>query len=217
MPLVRKETHYFEYDSNFDRKNRPVDDYSGFHRTLLFLRKISGEATPSYMFYPNCLERIRRYNPQAKIIALLRNPVVRAHSHWALSRKEGFIGAGETFRHTLEAELCAKQRQPIDRVRSNIARGRYKPQIDRILQNFPEVLFVKSEDFYNRQAGSFAKICEFLGVPPIPTLGIHAHSVKRPEPLSRTDWEFALELFVGDIRQVEQSLGWNCSDWLRIP
>ena len=45
---------------------------------------IVGEATPGYMFWrhqpPICSERIREVVPDARLIAILRNPIDRAHS-----------------------------------------------------------------------------------------------------------------------------------------
>lgn len=43
--------------------------------------KISGEWTPSYIFYPHTLQAICAINPSCKIIVILRNPVDRTISH----------------------------------------------------------------------------------------------------------------------------------------
>jgi hypothetical protein len=45
---------------------------------------IRGEATPIYMYWPNAMERICRYNAAAKLILCLRHPAYRAHSHWRM-------------------------------------------------------------------------------------------------------------------------------------
>lgn len=39
-----------------------------------------GEASPSYLYYPQAAERIYKFNPDTKIIAVLRDPVERAYS-----------------------------------------------------------------------------------------------------------------------------------------
>ena len=41
-----------------------------------------GEASPSYLYNSRAPERIRHYVPQAKLIAILRNPVDRAYSRF---------------------------------------------------------------------------------------------------------------------------------------
>ncbi len=49
--------------------------------------KILLDATPEYLYYPSVPERIYKYNPDAKIIILLRNPVMRAYSHYNMFKQ----------------------------------------------------------------------------------------------------------------------------------
>lgn len=44
--------------------------------------KLTGEATPDYFFYHACPEKVYKYNPNAKIIIILRDPVERAFSQY---------------------------------------------------------------------------------------------------------------------------------------
>ena len=44
--------------------------------------KAIGEASPAYLVEPKAPERIQRYIPKTKMIAMLRNPAERAHSHF---------------------------------------------------------------------------------------------------------------------------------------
>jgi hypothetical protein len=43
---------------------------------------LTGEASPSYLFHPLAPERAFRTVPRARLIALLRDPVARAYSHF---------------------------------------------------------------------------------------------------------------------------------------
>src|ERR1044071_7027899 len=43
---------------------------------------IGGEASPSYMFHPLAPQRVAELVPDARLIALVRNPVDRALSHY---------------------------------------------------------------------------------------------------------------------------------------
>ena len=47
-------------------------------------QQIIGEASVSYLFYPNVANRIFDYNPRSKIIIILRDPVERAFSHYSM-------------------------------------------------------------------------------------------------------------------------------------
>ena len=53
---------------------------------------VVGEASPSYLFHPLVPERVARMLPNARLIALLRNPIDRAFSHYqhevALGREQ---------------------------------------------------------------------------------------------------------------------------------
>ena len=45
---------------------------------------VRGKATPQYMCIPGTAARIARVNPQVRLVALLRDPVERARSHWQM-------------------------------------------------------------------------------------------------------------------------------------
>jgi hypothetical protein len=49
-----------------------------------------GEASPSYLYHPKAPERIHHYIPNAKLIAVLRNPVDRAYSNFLHHIRERF-------------------------------------------------------------------------------------------------------------------------------
>jgi hypothetical protein len=40
--------------------------------------------TPSYMFWPHAMERMRAYRADVRLIASLRDPIERTFSHWAM-------------------------------------------------------------------------------------------------------------------------------------
>ena len=74
-------------------KVNPISDIGKYHNLFLKKKKsqLFGEASVSYLFYPKVSERIFSYNPNAKIIIVLRNPVERAVSHYQMDKRLGFI------------------------------------------------------------------------------------------------------------------------------
>jgi hypothetical protein len=64
--------------------------------------KAIGEASPMYLYVPEAAERIKRYVPEARLIAVLRNPVERAYSAYLDRIREGWEPLG--FSEALEAE-----------------------------------------------------------------------------------------------------------------
>ena len=66
-----------------------------------------GEASPTYLFYSRSADRMGRVIPDAKLICVLRDPVERAYSHWALARRSGFEPLAD-----FEAGVAADGRVP---------------------------------------------------------------------------------------------------------
>lgn len=48
--------------------------------------KVIGEASPMYLYSPQAPAQIKHYLPDVKLIAILRNPIDRAYSHFLLHR-----------------------------------------------------------------------------------------------------------------------------------
>lgn len=50
-----------------------------------------GEVCPTYLFYPFAAENIKRYNPDAKIICILRNPADRLYSNYNFNEENNSL------------------------------------------------------------------------------------------------------------------------------
>jgi hypothetical protein len=228
LPAGRKELHYFDDDRRFEA-DVPRDGFEGLHRNFYFDRAIAGEITPSYIYWRGAIERIHAYNPDARIVVLLRNPVLRAWSHWGhLDRKarsknhpEAKVGP---FVKRLRREEKALRKDPDhqDKGLSHIGRSLYAPQIERVRTLFPpgQVLFVKSERFFADQHGVADEVCRFLGVAPLTAVAkppkVHAN-VGTVRSISAEDWAAVIGYFEEDIATVERLLSWDCSDWRQPP
>ena len=137
-----------------------------------------GEASPSYLFHPLAPERARSVVPDAKLIALVRNPVDRAYSQYqhevALGREpltfEDALAAEEG-RTRGEAERLAADPRAFSRAwwdHTYAARGRYAEQLERWLDVYPreQLLVVATEELGERPAATYASILAFLGAAP---------------------------------------------------
>ena len=78
-----KEVHYFDlhHDRGIDWYRAQLPSASGTGRANP-QRKITGEASPYYMFHPLVPRRIKDALPDVRLIALLRDPRRRAVSHY---------------------------------------------------------------------------------------------------------------------------------------
>ena len=137
-------------------------------------RPLVGEASPSYLFHPLAPERVRALVPEARLIALLRNPVDRAFSHYhhevALGREQlSFEDAIDREEDRMRGELERMIREPdyFSHAWWNytyLARGRYAEQIERWLGVFPrdQLLVLFTEELSARPAETYRTVLGFL-------------------------------------------------------
>ena len=123
-----------------------------------------GESSPFYLHDVDAHRRMRQLIPEARLIAVLRDPVERAHSNWAHLWSAGL----EPYADFLEA--C--QHEP-ERVAEGWAPfwqytglGRYGEQLEHLYQFYPpeRVLLLRYRDLRNDPADALDRICRFLGV-----------------------------------------------------
>jgi hypothetical protein len=123
-----------------------------------------GEASPTYLFYERSAARMQQMIPDAKLICVLRDPVERAYSHYALATKMGF----ETLSDFEAAVAAESQRWLRDRsMRFTYTRASfYCDGLREFWTRFPRerILVVLFEDFAADPAGAMRQIYAFLGV-----------------------------------------------------
>ncbi|MFG2057962.1 sulfotransferase domain-containing protein [Micromonospora sp. NPDC048930] len=137
-----------------------------------------GEAAPLYMFHPLAPGRVADLIPAVKLIVLLRDPVERAYSHWKERRTEGVESLGFAEALAAEEERTAGEREKLIADPTYVstaydwysyrARGRYLEHLTPWLDRFDraQVLILPSEMLYREPAASYARVLEFLGLPP---------------------------------------------------
>lgn len=97
MPLTIKEPDFFSHEEILKQQlyYNSTHITSGVQYETLFKnvkeQKAVGEASVSYLFYPGTAKKIYDFNPLAKIIIILREPVERAYSHYLMDCRLGLI------------------------------------------------------------------------------------------------------------------------------
>jgi hypothetical protein len=216
----RKEVHFFDDEERFPAADSP--DYTWYHQFFSNApaHAILGETTPIYMYWRPAPARIRQYNPDAKLIAVLRNPITRAYSHWNMEylRKSDRLPFWDALQ--AEAQRC-KEAFPLQhRVYSYVERGYYSRQLERIWGLMPRhnTLLIRHEVLKNEVQTAIDGVCDFLGVDRFRVRReINAHSLPYTQPMTRREWDFLANIFEDEVRQIERITGWNCGDWLRYP
>jgi len=119
---------------------------------------ITGEATPSYLYDPRVPERMAEVNPQARLIALLRNPVDRTYSAYYHRMRGG--KESRPFEETIGAAL--------DRPGyGHLSRAIY---VDHLLHwskfyGDEQMLVLKSENFFEHPREVLKRVLGFLDLP----------------------------------------------------
>lgn len=126
--------------------------------------QISGEASPRYLYYPAAAATLAELAPNAKLIVLLRDPVLRAHSHYRMNREFNL----EPLK-SFEAAVAAEP----DRIRNGygwdwhyLNVSRYGAQLQNLLDHFPreQVYVCTYERFVESSQLVCEEICRFLNV-----------------------------------------------------
>ena len=117
-----------------------------------------GKVTPQYMAYPQVPERIFKCMPNVKLIALLRNPVDRAFSHYRMAVRTG--AEVRDFAHVISDQLTQ-----LDAV-NFLTLGQYGRILKSFLRFFPgeQLILLFTDDLNERPQSVLDSILTYLGL-----------------------------------------------------
>jgi hypothetical protein len=182
-------------------------------------RVITGEGSPYYLFHPLAAQRIAAVLPEARFIAVLRDPVARAHSHYQHEVARGFEDL--SFEDALEREAERLEGEQ-ERMRSDpeyfsfhlqhhsyVARGMYLEQILIWHSLIPpeRLLILDSAELFGDPNGTYARVLTFLGLAPHSLDAyekMNAHNYDRMSPAALA---FLRERFSTPNRELSAYLG----------
>lgn len=186
-----KEPNYFSTDIDINsfstdyKKNTFFADESYFRHKPLRLQHLSfirnehhyyqlfedvkneiaiGECSTSYLFSTTAAAEIKKFNPDAKIMAILRNPVSRAFSHYLMALKYGYTSL--PFREEILNDFNRSLKGwGISRL--YIELGLYGQQLYRYYQHFEKnrILIILYDKFLSDPIETFSEIFDFLDIP----------------------------------------------------
>jgi hypothetical protein len=218
LPTV-KEIHHFDDEVGVNWSN---PDHSRLHSYFDWSRPaLRGDSTPIYCYWPNSIERIHRYNPEAKLILALRHPLFRAMSHWRMET----VRKAETLPFAAAVSAFGKRRvsespNGVHRIYSYIERGYYSSQLTRIYRLFPptSVHVYRADQLWDRPGATLASIESFLGVEPNLARTLKPGYVAPVvSPAFTLDPSLARDLkdhFEADILKTAELARLDLSDWL---
>lgn len=125
---------------------------------------VRGESTPFYLWDKAAHRRLHDVVPNAKLIAVIRDPVERAYSNWTHLRSDGLEPESD-FRRAcqLEGERIADGWAPFWRY---LELGKYGEQLEHLFKYFPreQVHVLRYRELIDDPAITLKAITAFLGV-----------------------------------------------------
>ena len=139
---------------------------------------ITGEASPYYLFHPGAAARAAALLPDARIIAVLRDPVMRTYSHWKERRRNGLeelsfadaLAAEDDRIGDVDERLAAVPgfRSYAHENLSYARQSEYDTALARWYDHYPadRVLVLASEEYYADPQAELDRASGFLGLAP---------------------------------------------------
>lgn len=188
-----KEPNFFSTDIDLDAirpqvkerlKLLNIDEYikgpmkTNIHRAFItqesqyhaLFRKVKGEtaigeASASYLYSNTAAANIHRFNPQAKIIIVLRHPVQRMYSHYLMDRRMAVTSLD------FENALKEDQKNPSKSWGSKslyYELSEYYEQVKRYYDVFPssQILVLLNEELKSEAQKTLKQIFQFLEISP---------------------------------------------------
>ena len=191
----KKEPQFFAGDVLGDQRNFiTVEDYRRcFDRADG--ASVLGEASTAYMVSRTAAEQIKSYNPGARILVMLRNPidVMHAlHSERLFMNMEHITDFGKAI-NSDDARFWRAGRWKGQRIIRPSYRevASFPAQLKRFVDVFgrDRVHVVVYDDFLSDPAAEYAKLLAFLGVIPAPSRDFIRHNAnRRVRNMAAQDW-----------------------------
>jgi hypothetical protein len=172
------------------------------------------------MYFPWIAERIKAYNPNMKLIVLLRHPVERAYSHYQMERARGWEWLSFSLAIRIEemrlrlAKGDRSERSSL-RTHSYCDRGFYARQIRNLQTYFPkeQMLILLNQDLEQNHYQTLQRVYSFLNVdrvePPVSERILSGTY----QPISQRDRDYLLRQFAQEVCDLEALLAIDLHLW----
>jgi len=213
-PRWHKGVHYFDtgyhHGPRWYRGHFPTRAQRSAAERRLGYPPLSGESSPYYLFHPLAAARIAADLPRTRLLVTLRDPVERAYSAHSHERGKGFEDlpfeealAAEPGRIAGEAERLAADPTAASfhlQHHAYLTRGHYLPQLERLAAAVgrDRMLVIDAGDFFVDPEPVYARVLDFLGLPPAPGTVFEKHNSRARSPLSAARAEQLADQFAAD-------------------
>lgn len=175
--LYKEPCYFSTYGEAMGREN-----YLSLFASAKYHKKLVGEASTAYLTDKVSAQRIFDFNPEAKIIIVLRNPVKRAYSLYNWMVQDGY-----EYAFSFEKALALEVRRSHTVIPNYyepqyywnymyFQSGLYYEQVKRYVDLFgQQVLILRFEELVKMPQSVYDRCCSFLGIEPV-TLEFSVHN-----------------------------------------
>lgn len=167
-----KELHFFGSDLAFRRHRPDQGEFLSFFSPPSYEKRI-GEASVWYLYSRNAASEIKKFEPEARIIIMLRDPVdmlYSLHSQFLYNGNEDITD----FKKAIDAEPDRKRGLRIPKTVIHAGgllyreTARFSDQVGRYFDVFgrDRVHIIIYDDFRAAPSEEYGKTCAFLGIDP---------------------------------------------------
>lgn len=216
-PMV-KSPHWLDV-----RYDRPERWYRAHYPLDWSLRRgddhrLTGEASPYFLFHPAVPERIAAHLPNVRMLAILRDPTDRAWSHFQHERARGYENLDFAAALDAEEERIAPELAHLatpgyvgrhHRHHAYVGRGLYAEQIARYRRHLPpdQLLAVFTSELRDAPQATFDRVCHFLEISGQELVAPPRHHTREYDALDPALRSRLDERFAGPNRDLEDLLG----------
>lgn len=159
-----KEVHYFSVDDLFKRGEKYYHSFFEHYNN----EKVVVSADTYLLMDYKAISRIKAYNPNMKILVMLRNPVDRAYSSYNYSVNYGYHEALASFSDCIDFEknIEAEQDTVMQNNLGHLYGSLYYKHLSEWLKHFPkeQFLFLTTNELKTNPDVINSKINAFLGI-----------------------------------------------------
>ncbi len=169
---------------------------------------LHGEVSAAYLTHPFAISRIQRYNPDIKLVIILRNPAMRTYSQWQQATAQGLENRPFT-------DVLTKTVQSKEDLTHYQSQSLYGYHVSHVLQYLDphQLLFIKSDDFKEDPEVAMYQLCQFIGVPYL-DLDLTAQNIgSYTDSLTDEMYDQVMQTYSSDVKSLESLVGWDCSTW----
>jgi hypothetical protein len=197
------EVHYF--DLNW---KKGIEWYRKELKYYSKENKLIGEKTPDLIYLPNIFPLIQSVNPCVKLIIILRNPVLRAYSHWKMNIKNNLEDL--SFNKAIEYELkyLKDQNRTFHSIGKHyLNKGYYYKQIKELIKWFPlqNILVLISENVKENMNNEYNKVYNFLNLKELKNSKYELEYISDDTTeINQNIYNELIKLFKNDISKLEK-------------